>query len=119
MWKRCGLLFLLLLAGLSFSSWAFSEEQPKAYILTAEEMSRLEIIFNMLATENKALQSEVKGLKMDLVEVKDSLMKAETSLREYAADMNKALSTARTKAVVYTILGVAAGGIVGYIVGSF
>jgi chromosome segregation ATPase len=80
----------------------------------------------MLKTENTLLQEQLGELQMDseklkteLGEVKDSLTKASESLRTYAADMNQALLTARTKTVIYAVLGFATGGLAGYLIGAF
>ena len=115
------------------SSLAFSEGLERVYALTETQMMQLEAIFTKLETENGKLRialeesiQEVKDLKENSAKLKEqltgaenSLTKASESLKEYAADMNKTLSTERTKKVIYTVLGVAAGGLAGYVIGQF
>ena len=130
MWKRLSALSLVLLL---CSSLAFSEVPEKVYYMTETQMMQLEAIFTKLETENGKLRialeesiQEVKDLKENSAKLKEqltgaenSLTKASESLKEYAADMNKTLSTERTKKVIYTVLGVAAGGLAGYVIGQF
>lgn len=123
MWKRLSALLLVLLL---FSSLAFSEEESPVYLLTETEFLQLQAIFGMLKAENNKLQTQLTELatesaklKTELGEVNASLTKADESLKTYADDMNRTLSTERIKKVVYTILGVAAGGLVGYLIGAF
>ena len=129
MWVRYGRLLALSLVLLLCSSWGFSED-AKTYTLTETELGRLEMIFETLRTENVALRSTIEGLQTDseklkteLDGVRGSLTRAEESLTRYADDMNKTLSTARTKTVIYTALGaiggVLVGGITGYLIGVF
>jgi len=115
MWTPSRGLSLVLSALLLFSFSAYSEAPPKAYIITAEEMEQLETIFWMLRAENEKQKTELSALRKDLTAVGTSLKGAEESLKEYAREMNRALLTARTKTVLYAILGVAAGGLAGYI----
>ena len=124
MWKRCGRFWAVLLLFSLVSSLAFSEGLERVYALTETQMMQLEAIFTKLETENGKLRialeesiQEVKDLKENSAKLKEqltgaenSLTKVEESLKAYAADMNKTLSTERTKKVIYTVLGVAAGG---------
>lgn len=133
MWKRCGRFWAVLLLCLLVSSLAFSEGLERVYYLTETQLIQLEAIFETLKTENEKLRTsldesakEVVALRKDSIQLQDtlkearnSLTRAEESLRTYAADMNKTLLTERTKKVVYTILGVAAGGLAGYVIGQF
>jgi chromosome segregation ATPase len=133
MWKRCGRFWAVFLLCLLVSSLAFSEGLERVYYLTETQMIQLEAIFETLKTENEKLRTsldesakEVVALRKDSIQLQDtlkearnSLTRAEESLRTYAADMNKTLLTERTKKVVYTILGVAAGGLAGYVIGQF
>ena len=133
MWKRYGQFWAVLLLCLLGSSLAFSEEPERVYYLTEAEFIQLKMVFAGLKTENEMLtqqldelKKEAQGLKTEsatlkgqLAEVENSLTKVEESLKAYAADMNKTLSTERTKKVIYTVLGVAAGGLAGYVIGQF
>lgn len=133
MWKRCGRFWAVLLLFLLVSSLAFSEGLERVYYLTETQMIQLEAIFETLKTENEKLRTSldesakgVVALRKDSIQLQDtlkearnSLTRAEESLKQYAADMNKTLSMERTKKIVYTVLGVAAGGLAGYVVGQF
>lgn len=133
MWKRCGRFLAVLLLCLLVSSLAFSEGLERVYALTETQLIQLEAVFGMLKTENEKLRTsldesakEVVALRKDSLQLQDtlrearsSLTKAEESLQQYAADMNRTLLTERTKKVVYTVLGIAAGGLAGYIIGQF
>ena len=133
MWKRCGRFLAVLLLCLLGSSLAFSEGLERVYYLTETQLEQLDAIFAALKTENEKLRTslgesakEVVELRKDSLQLQDtlkealtSLTKAEESLKQYAADMNKTLSTERTKKVIYTVLGVAAGGLAGYVIGRF
>lgn len=126
MWVRSGRFLAFLAALLLCSSWGFSEEPEKVYYLTETEFNQLKMVFAGLKAENEGLQNrlaelktESGTLKTELGEVKNSLTKASESLRTYAADMNQALLTARTKTVIYAVIGVAAGGLAGYLIGAF
>ena len=125
MWKRSGRFSAFLVALLLCSSWAFSEEPEKVYYLTETEFNQLKMVFAGLKTENEGLQSrlaELKAesgtLKAELGEVKNSLTKANESLKTYADAVNRILLTERTKAIIYTILGIAVGGVSGYVIGA-
>jgi hypothetical protein len=65
------------------------------------------------------LRKDSIQLEDTLREARTSLTRAEESLKQYADGMNRTLSTARTKTVIYTILAVAAGGLAGYVIGQF
>lgn len=133
MWKRCGRFWAVLLLFSLVSSLAFSEGLERVYALTETQMLQLETVFEKLKTENEKLRTsldesakEVVALRKDSLQLQDtlrearnSLTRAEESLKQYAADMNRTLSTERTKKVIYTVLGVAAGGLAGYVIGQF
>jgi len=125
MWKRSGKFLAFLAAALLCSSWVFSEEPEKVYYLTETEFSQLKMVFAGLTTENDALQNQLAELKAEsgtlkaeLGEVNASLTKATESLKTYADAMNRILLTERTKAIIYTIIGIAVGGASGYIIGA-
>lgn len=129
MWKRCGLCLLLLLAGLSFSSLAFSEENPLAAGVwewaadkdKAQVTEKLIEAVMLVERQEKRFTTLEEKLKLAEERLTTSSASFEESLRlknlEIAATTRR-LWTARTKTVVYTVLGIAGGGLVGYAVGS-
>lgn len=133
MWKRCGRFWAVLLLFLLVSSLAYSEGLERVYYLTETEFVQLKMVFAGLKTENEMLtqqldelKKEAQGLKTEsatlktqLAEVQTSLTKASESLKAYADAMNQALLTARIKTVIYAVIGVAAGGLAGYLIGAF
>ena len=132
MWKRSGRFLALLAALLLCSSWGFSEEPEKVYYLTETEFNQLKMVFAGLKTENEMLtqqldelKKEAQGLKTEsatlkgqLAEVQTSLTKASESLKQYAAGMNRTLWTERIKTVIFTFIGIAVGGVSGYVIGA-
>lgn len=120
MWKRCGRFWAVLLLCLLVSSLAFSEGLERVYYLTETQLIQLEAIFETLKTENEKLRTsldesakEVVALRKDSIQLQDtlkearnSLTRAEESLKQYAAGMNRTLWTERIK---WGAGGIAAG----------